>query len=272
MYNQKSKRTNIRKKRIPLKGSFLFTILILIISIVCIFVYDCLIAMPYFQTQDIQVSGNAFLSKKNILEHAHLTHSENMIDLNMSSIHKRLIRNPWIASASIDRKFPNELTINIQEKQALATLLFEKPLIIDTQGYVIKNHEPSDPKNLPVVTGVSYADLSLYDAPLSQKMILILRVLTEKKQILGFPQKMDINHVHIDTHFGITVWLNQSDKEMEILLGDDNFQKKFYRLRKILTYFQYQKKYQQIDYIDLNNLDRIIVRPLVINNSDGKEV
>jgi cell division protein FtsQ len=265
-------RTNTQKKVISLKGPFLFTILLISISIACIFVYDCLIAMPYFQTRDIQIRGNTFLSKQHILEYADLTISENMIDLNMSNIYQRLTRNPWIASAHIHRKYPNELTIEIKEKQPLATLLFEKPLIIDTQGQVIKNQEPSDPENLPVVTGVSYADLSLHDEPLSQKMILIIRVLTEKKQIVGFPQKWDIGHVHIDTHFGITVWLNQSDKEMEILLGADNFQEKLYRLRKLLTYFQYQKKYQHIDYIDLNNLDRIIVRPLEINHSDGKEV
>jgi hypothetical protein len=137
---------------------------------------------------------------------------------------------------------------------------------------VIKKQASSDPQNLPVVTGISYADLSPDNAPLSQKMILIIRVLTEKKQALGLPQNMNISHVHIDTHFGITVWLNQAENEMEILLGTDNFKKKFYRLRKILSFFQYHNKHKQIEYIDINSLDRIIVRPLENHNSDGKEV
>jgi cell division protein FtsQ len=228
--------------------------------------------MPYFETNDIHVSGNNFLSKTHILELTHLTQSENIIEINISNIQQQLIRDPWIASAHVYRTFPNLLSIEILEKIPLATLLFQEPLIIDTQGRVIKKQTLSDPQNLPVVTGVSYADLSPDNAPVSQKMIIILRVLTEKKQTLGLPQTMDISHVHIDTHFGITVWLNQADHEMEILLGADSFQKKFYRLRKILTFFQYQNKDQQIEYIDINNLDRIIVRPLVNNNSDGKEV
>jgi cell division protein FtsQ len=261
-----------RKKTVSLKGPFLFTLLLLVLSVLCIFVYDCLIAMPYFETKDIQVSGNESLTKKQILECIHYKTPENLININPRRIHQQLTQNPWIESANIHRELPHMLKIEIKEKKPLATLLFHEPLIIDKQGRVIKKQAPSETNKLPVVTGMSYTDLSLYNEPLSQKMILIIRVLTEKKQTLGLPQNMDINHVHIDTHFGITVWLNQSDVEMEILLGTDNFRKKLYRLRKILTFFQYQNKQQQIEYIDLNNLDRIIVRPLVINNSDGKEV
>jgi cell division protein FtsQ len=258
-----------------MKGPFLFTMILIVLSVVCIFVYDCLIAMPYLETKDIQISGNAYLTKTQILECTNLTPSENIIDINTGIIYQRLLQNPWIASAQVYRKLPNALTIEIKEKMPLAILLFQEPLIIDTQGRVIKIQAPTDPKDLPVVTGVSYADLSQYNEPLSQKMILIIRVLTEKKQTLGLPKNMDINHVHIDTHFGITVWLNKTDgedNEIEILLGLDNFKEKFYRLRKILTYLQYQNRHQQIEYIDINNLDRIIVRPLEINNSDGKEV
>ena len=261
-----------RKKTVSLKGPFLFTLLLLVLSFLCIFVYDCLIAMPYFETKDIQVSGNELLTKNQILECIHSENADNLFNLNIKNIHQKLIQNPWIASAHVYRELPDVLKIEIKEKKPLATLLFQEPLIIDTQGRVIKKQTPSDTNNLPVVTGISFTDLSLVNEALSQKMILIIRVLTEKKQTLGLPQNMNITHVHIDTHFGITVWLTQPDGEMEILLGSDNFRKKMYRLRKILTFFQYQNKQQQIEYIDLNNLDRIIVRPLVINNSDGKEV
>jgi cell division protein FtsQ len=272
MYSQKINHSRPRKKTVLIKVPLLLLMMMLVLSILCIFVYDCLIAMPYFQTKDIHVSGNKFLSKTHILECTHLTPSENIIDINISKIHQQLMQEPWIASAHVFRTFPNLLTIEINEKMPLATLLFQEPLIIDTQGRVIKKQASSDPQNLPVVTGISYADLSPNNAPLSQKMILIIRVLTEKKQVLGLPQNMNISHVHIDTHFGITVWLNQAENEMEILLGTDNFQKKFYRLRKILTFFQYQNKHKQIEYIDINSLDRIIVRPLENHNSDGKEV
>jgi len=272
MYNQNTYRSNSRKKTISWKGPLCFTILLSVLSFLCIFVHDCLTTIPYFQTNDIQIKGNELLTKQQIMDCATISNSENIVHLNISKIKKQLFQNPWISSVDIHRKFPNKLTIHVKEKKPLAILLFQEPLIIDTRGRVIKKQMPSDPKNLPVVTGMSYAELSQNDEPLSQKMILIIRVLTEKKQTLGLSQNMIVSHVHIDTHFGITVWLNQSECEMEILLGADDFQKKFYRLRKILTFFQYQKNHQQIEYIDINNLDRIIVRPLEINNSDGKEV
>jgi cell division protein FtsQ len=273
MYNQTTYRSNSRKKTIRLKGPFLFTAMLIVLSFCCVFAYDCLIAMPYFQTRDIQVSGNQFLTKKQILECANLTESENIVHLNLRKRHQRLIQNPWISSASIHRKFPNIITIEVAEKKPLANILLQDPLIIDARGYVIKKQAPSDPNNLPVVTGISYADLSQYDEPLSQKMRLIIRVLTEKKQTLGLLKNMNIGHVHIDTHFGITVWLNNHDgSEIEILLGTENFKNKFNRLTDIFTFFQNQKKKQQIEYIDITHLDRIILRPLEINNSDSKEV
>ncbi|MBF0450209.1 MAG: FtsQ-type POTRA domain-containing protein [Candidatus Magnetomorum sp.] len=257
-------------KRLNIKGVTIFSVLILVLSVVCIFVYDLLITLPYFQTKNIQITGHQFLSKTTILEWVDLTPTENILAINLKKINHRLIQNPWIAQATIQRTFPNELSIQIVEKKALAVLLFDRPLIIDTSGFVIKEQTESDPMNLPIVTGMTHADLSQTDESLSQKMIAIVRVLAEKKQTVGFPENMKISQLHVDIDFGITIWIG--DPEFKILLGSENYQEKFHRLRKLLAFFRYRKAYQRIEYIDMNNPDRITVRPYSEKNSDGKEV
>ncbi|ETR72545.1 MAG: hypothetical protein OMM_07448 [Candidatus Magnetoglobus multicellularis str. Araruama] len=139
MYNQATYKAYDRKKSIHFKGTLIFTIIISVLSILCIFVYDCLTAMPYFQTQDIQIRGHNYLSKAQILECGGLMPGDNIIDLNISQINKRLVQNPWIASASTYRQFPNALHIEITEKKPLAILMIAPPVIIDTYGRVIKN-------------------------------------------------------------------------------------------------------------------------------------
>ncbi|KPA15579.1 cell division protein FtsQ [Candidatus Magnetomorum sp. HK-1] len=270
MHNQMLYNKYTEKKPFKFKGPVVFTVLMVAVSLMCIFVYDLLITLPYFQTKDIQVTGQNFLSKNNILECANLTLTENILGINLNKIHKLLIQNPWVISASIRRKFPNELFIKIVEKQALAILMIDRPLIVDTKGYIIKEQTESDPQKLPIVTGMTYADLSPSDEPLSQKMSSILHVLTEKKQMIAFPKNMDIFQLHVDMDFGITIWIG--DPGIEILLGSENYRKKFHRLRKLLAFFRYRKAYQRIEYIDMNNLDRITVRPYSEKNSDGKEV
>jgi len=264
MYNQLNYKPHAPSKKLPVKGAIIFLVLLTGLSIGCIFVYDFLIVMPCFQVKTIQVSGNQFISNQKIFDDANLTISDNMIEINPKKIYRQILQNPWIASAQIARKFPDTLHISVVEKMPLAILMVSEPLIIDNNGQVIKKQTSSDPDNLPVVTGMTYADISPKDDQLSQKMISVIRLLSEKKQTVGLPENLTITQVHVDTDFGITIWLGEP--EVEILLGNGNFRKKFYRLRKLLTFFQYRKSFQQIEYIDMNNLDRIIVRPLSIRN------
>ena len=270
MHNQKRYKRNAKTKSLKLKGPLVFISLLILLSIISIFVYDLLISLSYFKTKDINISGQKFLSKTQILECAHLTSTENIIGVNLKNVQKLLLKNPWISTASVKRKFPNELFIKIVEKKALAVLVIKKRLIIDTKGYVIKEQTKADPQKLPVITGLKFADLSKPDEPISQKMALILKVLAEKKQLVAFPKNMDIFQLNVDMDFGITIWIGEPG--IEILLGSKNYRKKFLRLRKLLAFFRYRKAYQRIEYIDMNNLDRITVRPYSEKNSDGKEV
>jgi len=273
MHNRMVNRKNQHKKCLNMKGITIFVAMLTGLSILCIFLYDVLIALPYFKTKDIQISGQQLLSKNDILAWVQLSPQENIVAVRTNNIKKRLIHHPWISQATISRTFPNRLSIEIVEKQPLAIVLFDRPLIIDTNGYVIKEKDKSDFSaidNLPIITGMAHADLSQPGDPLSKKMIAIVRVLAKKKQTIGFSKNIKISQLHVDIDFGITIWIG--DSEYKIFLGLDNYQKKFQRLSKLLTFFRYRKAYQRIEFIDMNNLDRIVVRPYSDKNSDGKEV
>jgi len=263
-------RKNPHKKRFNIKGLTIFFALVSTLSVIYIFIYDQLMAIPYFHAKEILITGQRILTKTDILDWTQLTAEENLLAVNAKNIQKRLNHHPWIEQVNVHREFPDTLSIEIVEKKPLAIVLFDQSIIIDINGYVIKEQKESDPTDLPIITGIAHSDLSQPGRPLSKKMIAIVHVLAEKKQTIGFPQNIKISQLHVDIDFGITIWLG--DPEFKILFGLDNYKEKFQQLRKLLTFFRYRKAYQRIEYIDMNNLDRIVVRPYSEKNSDGKEV
>jgi len=78
--------------------------------------YLIFLHMPYFNLRQAEVTGNRRLSREEVIEASELEGGINLLTVNLVGVADKLRRHPWIRSASVYRRFPGRITIEIEER------------------------------------------------------------------------------------------------------------------------------------------------------------
>ncbi len=267
---KKPVRKNRYKKRVKkdrrrlwgrlLVGAKLFSLVAILLAASAVFMvgYAAVTQSVYFSTRAIHVLGEARLSQAEVLKQSGIKSGENLLAINLKLVRKRLLAHPWISSASVAREIPGTLRISISEHRALAVLDLGRKFIVNHQGRIFKEHGESDPQDLPLVTGIVYADISLGDDHLTPAMKVLMEVLAlskTEKSILPYDQ---IRTLNMDAEMGVTLGMWKDDRKIK--LGLTRFDYKYGQLEKLLPHLKYNPKWKGFQSIDVTNPDRIVVR------------
>lgn len=254
-----------RKRRKKILGRLavgfkLFAVVALMMGFSALFMagYAAVTRTDYFRADAIKVKGLSRLGKDIVLAQAGIRKGDNLLALNLSLVRKRLLAHPWIAAAFVAREIPGTIRIEITENQALAVLDLGRKFLINTHGRIFKEYNPDDPRDLPLVTGMAYWDISLGDDALSPVMaavVEVLRLSRTRESAIAYAQ---IRQVHVDPELGVSlrVWEDQR----LIKLGCANFEDKYRRIGKLLPYLKHSPRWRGFESIDANNPDRIVVQ------------
>jgi cell division protein FtsQ len=228
-------------------------------SLLFILGHDALTQSAYFEAQTISVEGNHRLSKRTILEQAGVTLHDNILAMNLRLLRQRLLADPWICAAEVERKLPDSIHIRVRERAPVAILKLNRLFYLDETGQVFKSVEPSDQVRVPVVTGLTVSDIDLNGqghSPVFKAMMKVLHLSRLHGSILPLDA---IHNIHADPEMGLT--LCGFEKGLAIKLGFDEYESKLNRLRDMMSYFRRGDELLDIECIDLNDLERVVVRP-----------
>jgi cell division protein FtsQ len=220
--------------------------------------YAAVTRIDYFRTEAIDVRGLSRLSDSTVLTQAKIQRGDNLLAINLALVRKRLLAHPWIAAVRVSREIPATISIDITEHKALAVLDLGRKFLINTGGRIFKEHGPDDPQNLPVVTGVAYADISLGNDELTPAMTAVVEVLQISRSGNGTVPYDQILEVSVDRKMGValTAW----DDRRRIKFGFGQFESKFKRVGQLLPHLKNNPQWQGFVTIDVNNPDRIVVQ------------
>ena len=121
-----------------------------------------------------------------------------------------------------------------------------------------------------MVSGLNIADLTVYgrsepvgddsaksgSAPF-QAVMRILKLGGRKDSIL--PNR-EVRQIHVDQQIGLTV--HAFERGNIINLGFSDYDSKYRMLSRLLAYFKRHRRKLDFDRIDLNNLKRVVVKPV----------
>ena len=262
------------------KNLFMGMLAVALMSLFFILCHDIIVQSLYFKATTLEVSGNVRLSVNDVLKTAHIKPDENVLMINIPLATKYLLSNPWISSAEIRRELPGSIYISIKEHQALAILDIGKKFLMDTDGNIFKEVSDSDPTNLPIVEGIDYSDLPAGDVGRSSSFNAVLSLLNIGKNDTAVLPNRRIRRIKVDRESGITIYTTQPIENVTvnaIFIGYEDYPEKFVRLKKIITYFKTSRQNQGIDWIDLHQMNRVVVTPLMASSpspgsSDHKEI
>lgn len=274
---------------------------VIMISLVFIFLYDFSTQCDYFRAERIVIKGIHRISEEEIIRQAQIRPGINILSVNLSKTRKRLEVHPWIAQAGVRRELPSEIHIKIAEHEAIAILSLSRfqvgalerygknepgeqdlghKFMIDAHGKIFKKWNPyKDPNDLPLVSGLDFSDINIsggerfktipYNAVMS-----VLRLGRQNRSII--PNSL-IKKIRVDREMGITLQLTQgpepvssdlsADRIRAIKLGYNNYPEKYDKLKSMLFYLKRQQHIVNIDFIDLNNLNRIVVSECGMQNA-----
>jgi cell division protein FtsQ len=281
---RKKTRKNFRKgtkakRHFKLWGCFLFCInLIAGVTVVAamtgvfILLHDVLTQSDYFKAKSLKVEGVQRLTKDAVAKEAGIYSGVNILAVNLSQVRKRLLANPWIAEAEVIREIPSGLIIRIKEQVPIAVIDIGQKFLINHRGEIFKEWDPSDPSNLPMVSGLDVSDLRVYapSSPTDRRIepkptapfnavMRVLQLGEEKESVL--PNQI-IKHIRVDRQIGLTLYT--VDRMKAINLGYNDYAGKYQMLESLFSYLKRQQSISDFDRIDLNNLNRIVLNPITI--------
>ncbi|MFZ5570583.1 MAG: cell division protein FtsQ/DivIB [Thermodesulfobacteriota bacterium] len=246
-------------------GLFFLTAL----SLMLVFTHDFLTQWDYLNARNIHVEGQRRLFRETILSQAQIGPSDNILAINLSMARARLLSHPWIAEADIRREFPATIVIRISEHRPLAVIDLGRELLMDEEGEIFKEKTEDDPVDLPVVTGLDYAELDPVGRSKSKGLkavVDILRVIkTHYRGIGRFP----VDHIGIDRDLGLTLTMEGPVKS--VFIGYEDYESKYRKIQEVIDLIRTTEQFSDIEAMDISNVNRVVIRPSVMLSSSGNE-
>ena len=87
------------------------------------------ILISNFNIKEIEIENNFFLKETDLKKQLIPVYGKNLLFLNNGNIKKILLKNSFIESFYIQKKYPNTLKIKIYEKKPIAILIDKKSFI-----------------------------------------------------------------------------------------------------------------------------------------------
>jgi len=250
-----------------------FTVLVITgMSLMFIFGYDVLTQCDYFSAKTLSIEGGRKLTSNQILAAAQITKGVNILSINLKTVRKKLLANPWISQADICRTFPDNITIHIEEEKPMAVLDLGRHFLVNADGIIFKEATEAEASGMPVISGIDYADWTTSELPSTWVSSSVMEVLAMGKSKDGILPNHMIKRIIVDREIGLTL---QTDSPVNVVkLGYGDYKIKYSRLGKILFYMDENDTFQRMAEIDLRNPDCIVARPENEETSAGhkKEV
>jgi cell division septal protein FtsQ len=201
------------------------------------------------------------LQSSQIIALAALPMHAKLFDIDLETIEANLLRDPWVASASIHREFPDTLSLRVIDRQVVAILSTEESLyLIDNTARIFKRLEAGEPNDLPVISGFSKSELTekprLTKLRLNQSLAL-LNTLTASP----FYQARPISEIRHTPGLGFSVFLRESG--LEIFYGQKDLADKQAKLEKFrLSQTELEDRFIRLD---LDRPDKVVARAYAPN-------
>ena len=212
--------------------------LLLILIPILIFLYFPIIS----SVKEIEVSGNHYVSKEEIIATSELKNSYLTL-INKNDVLKRLMTIKLIKKIKFKQLSLTKIKILVEEKEIIMIGHIGKKIgHIDSDNELILNVSEYIDYNFPIFTSDLEANIN--------NGVLILNLLTSKN-VLNIEE---ISEISYDEIIGVTIFTSDGTK---IYVGNNDFSEKIINLKIILE--DGEKRRKKESYIDISNTKKGVV-------------
>ena len=217
--------------------------------------YGLVSRITLLRVETIEVSPLKRVSRDEIITLAGVRPGDSMLGVDLGTVVARLSKNPWLEEIQVRRYFPHTLSITVSERTPQAVANVGTLYYLDEKGVLFKSLVEGDRLHYPLITGLTEEELAGDPAGSREALKNALQLIATLNEGGVFGLK-DISEIHYSKGYGFTLFTMQGG--VPVKLGNGQFSEKLTRLAGIYRELQAQMK--ALDYIDLDYVDKIIVK------------
>jgi len=209
---------------------------------------------PYFRLSKIEIEivpTKRVLSRGEIIKLSGLVLGQNIFEIDLSALRKRLELHPWVEKAFVARKLPHTVYLRVFEEEPVAMVSTGKEVwLVNARGRLFAKARTSFMKELPALAGISKEELQARRLHSSRLPVLKLLAYLKKKEGLVPPYANLSQLKFLDEGFELLTrdalrvrFWGKSFKE---------FLKAYRKLDRIVVYLYETRQYQRVKAVRLD--------------------
>lgn len=131
-----------------------------------------------FRITTVTVEGNDRLSDESVRAAASIPEDETLLRLSTLETEERIKRDPWVSDATVSRRFPGTVIIDVEERVPVAMLDVGDSsfLLLDASGYILARQTPDETVTALVIRDVGDVETTPGVRPSSEPLKNALEV------------------------------------------------------------------------------------------------
>ncbi len=223
----------------------------------CALVYLFSRGAPYFNLRNVEVTGNHKLSATEVIEVAEIESGVNLLTVELDAIVLRLKRHPWLRSAAVYRRFPDQLIVEVEERSPRGVLAVDKLYYLDENAEIFTRLFPGDSIDYPLFTGLKPNEIINNGLAVQDTLRVAMGLLDKLDKFSSELSVSDLSEIRLNLDEGVSL-LTRSGQL--VVLGKNNFESKLTRYGQLRKLLADKGDWHKARVINLDFDDRAIVR------------
>jgi cell division protein FtsQ len=214
---------------------------------------------PRFAITEVAVVGNLrYRTAGDILAESGLAVGTNVFAADLDTARSRVLADPWISEATLARRLPGTILIQITERKPVTLVAVGDLLLAGADGEPFKKLEPTDPVDLPIVTGLRQERLN-EDHVGAVRTIRRAVDLAAEYERGPLSRRLPLQEVHVEADGAFALVVGRS--ALELVLGGPPFRRKLDQAVRVVA--ELESRGAKAEAIMLDNdarPERVVVR------------
>ncbi len=135
-----------------------------------------IIHLPYFRVAEVQVEGNLQVAAQDIVASLGLAPETSILEVDLKALARRVLENPWIKEASVRRRLPLSLTVQVVERMPEAVFIADRRYLLSADGVILAALTEEELPTLPTLRAAGPRRVAIGERILTSEMVQGLSV------------------------------------------------------------------------------------------------
>ena len=204
------------------------------------------------------VEGARIIPAQMIFALAKVQLKSSMYDVDIREVQQRILAQPFVKSATVNRQFPDGLHIRVEEREPIASLSGSQLRYVDADGVLLPYVQTSVQFDLPMISGIPTIEKAQVGDTISNKELFeAIGILQTAIAVDSAVYRM-ISEINMNN--GDDVVLYSSDLGLPIILGRGDVVRKLLMLQSFWNNIVKSDGAEKLRYADLRFEGQLVVK------------